>query len=712
MTGALTLDTLRELRVVPTKCSAELEALYAGAAERGNLEIVDYLTLRDLLELSGCGDEPVHALLLALFAAVRDGNLSVALTEEALARRLESFLDAAPAAAWAHRVAALKDDFCPRLMASVEHGQPKAGLPVAHAAMPLVCVTRGGARRVYFQKFFRHEESLRAQLAARLDPAGHGQPGTRQRGCARLPVAQLRRSIDDVLTKNPLMADGQPVVLDDWQKAALALGVLNKVCVISGGPGTGKTFLIFTLLRLLVRQGVAPDRIFLAAPTGRAAQRVTDFIREGLQRLRTPPGETGPDAALNSLAGSTVHRLLKYNPARGRFTHDAANPLPADVVIVDEVSMLDVVLMSRLLEALPPAASVILLGDKDQLPSVEAGAVLAGLMPPENAVAFSAATLDLLRQLFGKIELTHGQPSAGLPVAHDAVVILPHNYRSQRDLVAVAQRVNRGDASVVDELPRLTLESQASSPSSGCWLLETGADLAPWRRVLDAWAHAHYLSAADGAESYAALVARCARLDLARIEAEQAPLLPQLFARLESARVLTLVREGWRGAAGVNAYLAQRLGPHLDPHGSATVFAGAPLLIVRNDNVTRLYNGDVGVVLATRGTYRAIFQTSTGSPQQGCPWHTGGYVSFALDALPPHELAFALTVHKSQGSAYGEVLLALPSAEARRMLSREIIYTAITRARARAVICGQPAVLKQAICRALEREPLSGLWAE
>src|SRR5262249_53881665 len=167
-------------------------------------------------------------------------------------------------------------------------------------------------------------------------------------------------------------------------------GLLRDFVIISGGPGTGKTSIVFTLLRCLVRCGVAPERIALAAPTGRAAQRLSDAIHSGLDNLKTAPTDASPDAPLRNIAAHTLHHLLRYRPTRGTFRHHAENPLPAEVVIVDEVSMVGLVLLARLFQALAPSTKVILLGDKDQLPSVDAGAVLANLVPAGHEPSYSA----------------------------------------------------------------------------------------------------------------------------------------------------------------------------------------------------------------------------------------------------------------------------------------------------------------------------------
>src|SRR5581483_10257455 len=242
--------------------------------------------------------------------------------------------------------------------------------------------------------------------------------------------AALGRVLREVLAEAPLpLPDGRPLRLDREQQWALGAALSRPLTVISGGPGTGKTSLVLTLLRCLVRLGHAPERIALAAPTGRAAQRLGDALRAGLSRL---PAADAPDARLSAVSAGTLHQLLGYRPSRNLFTRHPENPVPADVVVVDEVSMVGLVLMAQLLQALAPGTRLVLLGDKDQLPSVDAGAVLASLVPDGHSAAFGA-------ELAGR--LGAAWPEVTWPVAEagglrEHVVALQTNHRSQQEIRA------------------------------------------------------------------------------------------------------------------------------------------------------------------------------------------------------------------------------------------------------------------------------------
>jgi exodeoxyribonuclease V alpha subunit len=268
------------------------------------------------------------------------------------------------------------------------------------------------------------------------------------------------------------------------------------------------------------------------------------------------------------------------------------------------------------------------------------------------------------------------------------MVLLENNYRSEQHIRTAAAAINRQYAEVVAELPRLELAELRCVETPGCFLLELAE--ANLRQLLRAWAERHYLQT-----DYRSLVSTA----IVPVELEGDARLHELFGLLNRARLLTVLREGPYGSMALNETFEELLRPQLDRGSRGQFFAGAPVLITRNDHARRLFNGDVGVILkAVDGSYRAVFARHD------------GYESFAAESLPSHEPGFALTVHKSQGSEYDEVLLLLPPAGGRRLLTKEIVYTGITRARQRALICGTPEVLRTAIARRIVRE--SGLLAQ
>ena len=671
-------DLRAALRALPAGVSPELRALYAAALERANLSLADFATIRDLVELSGCADEDILALLLAQFLALEQGSLCLRLTREGLTHILGRVVEAESAATWAARIA----------QACWKPGAFAELLGRDGAVAPLIRVERAGGDLLYFQKYRRHELTL-----AR---------GLRQRLAAPAPQSKdLESVLREVLVEKPRLdsegADAAPSALSAEQQMALGLALTRNLTVISGGPGTGKTFLVFTLLRCLARMNFRPEDICLAAPTGRAARRIKDHLTAGLRHLRTP---VDLDAVLERIEARTLHGLLGYRPSDGTFRHHAFNPLRAQVVIVDEVSMVDVVLMARLLEALPLSSRLILLGDKDQLPSIDAGAVLSTLIPGADHAGVTPQTQARLKQLFPQLP-----PLEVNPRSRDAVALLRENFRSQPHIRELATRINAGDLKAEDllqPLPPFSMDTAGrkvwpSEGVQGCWrLVPRSAAASELHQAVEAWWRRHYLEPVAGENRSFVEQVRCFPT---AAELERKGIVAALLELLDAARILTAVRRGPFGCDGINQFLLQLLRTEMGAGRGATWFAGAPLMVIRNDPARDLFNGDVGLVLAEAdGRLFAAFRRS------------GGPVMFGLDTLPALEGTFATTVHKGQGSEYRRVLIVLPPDERHALLSRELLYTAVTRAKEQVTLYGTSASLRNAIATTMQRERGEDVW--
>jgi exodeoxyribonuclease V alpha subunit len=451
---------------------------------------------------------------------------------------------------------------------------------------------------------------------------------------------------------------------DDRQARAAALALRRALLLVTGGPGTGKTTTITRLLVLRIAQaqraGTALPRIALAAPTGRAAERMA----ESLRKAATAIVASGVDAALCAAlpdSASTLHRLLGTIPDQPTFRHTADNPLPFDVIVVDEASMVDLPLMCKLVEAVADGPQLILLGDPDQLPSVEAGDVLAAILSAAGpGDALQADDAHALQPLLGDAVPVVTR-AGGL---HGNRVQLLRGYRQDADfdLAPLALAARDGDAERALSLLR-------GDDLRGVSFHEDVLDPLEARRELFL---SHWRALADASDPAGAL---------------------QLAQRL---RLLTAVREGPQGARGLNARIEELLSGRRT--GSApTYFHGRLLLVTENSYRHRLFNGDIGICLRDGGG--ALMAWFAGGED-------GGVRPFHPSALPAHESAFAMTVHKAQGSEFDEVWLQLPRFES-RVLSRELVYTALTRARTRLHLAGSAEVLRAALARHAVR--MSGL---
>ena len=494
------------------------------------------------------------------------------------------------------------------------------------AAKPLILDAAG---RLYLERLWRDEDLVARDLAARAAPRVDVEPAAL--------AASLRR----------LFAGDDPGTVG--QRRAAAVAALHGLGILCGGPGTGKTHTVARLLALLVElAGDRPPRIALAAPTGKAAQRLAESLRKSADVL--PAGFKLPDSV------PTLHRLLGLRPD-GSARHDADHPLACDLLLIDEASMVDLPLLARTLRALPATARLILLGDPNQLASVEAGAVLGELCAGAGGYSVAGAA---------RIEAATGDaaPGGGSGGIGDAIALLTHSYRFDGGgaIGRLAAAVNAGDADAALALLR----------AGGAVRFE----------AIDTPAA---LNARIGAHVAPALQVRFETADPAFA-----------LARFGGFQVLTALRDGVFGVAGVNAAIERALRRRGLIRGEGANYPGRPLLVGSNDYALGLFNGDLGLLLPdASGALRAWFAGPDGAPRLLTPTR-----------LPAHESAYALTVHKSQGSEFEDVLLILPP-QPNPLLTRELIYTAITRARDGVTVWGSAATLTAAIGRRLERD--SGL---
>ncbi|MCV2350214.1 exodeoxyribonuclease V subunit alpha [Paucibacter sp. Y2R2-4] len=507
-------------------------------------------------------------------------------------------------------------------------------------------VLRGS--KLYLRRYWAYEQRVAAQLLARATVG------------PRADTTQVRQWLDRMF---PSAGESAPL---DWQKLACGVAVAGRLSVITGGPGTGKTYTAARLLALLF--AIDPDaqrlRVGLAAPTGKAAARLKQSIESALSQLQ---GQLGVSLDLQKLAGQmgaarTLHALLGARPDTRKLRADAAHPLPLDVLIVDEASMIHLEMMAALLDAMPPGGRLILLGDKDQLASVEAGAVLGDLCRdaelgrylPRTAAYAAAVTGQTLPNEF---LLPAGEGAS--PLAQQTVM-LRESRRFGGPIGQLALAVNRGDARQAQQLlsegqDQVLLNVQAASAEAAVRLALQGRP-----------------GAEGGYRSYLKLLAQ--RPGTA--EAFASWVLAVLTA-FERFRLLCAVREGDWGTEGLNLAVERALIADGLLSKRGEWYEGRPVMVTRNDAGLGVFNGDIGIVLRPQGQDEA----AGGSNRLRAYFSDGQSLrSVAVSRLADVETAFALTVHKSQGSEFEHTVLVLP-AEGGGGLTRELVYTGITRAR-------------------------------
>ena len=540
-----------------------------------------------ICRLTGSDDEALRLVVGSLSAAVGRGDICLDLAD----------------------VAGLDETDCAALLYSTT----VVGTPGEFK--PLVLDAAG---RLYLYRYWQYERDLAESI---------------QRLCGDRPAVAASVLQTGLARLFPRQESGT-----DWQQVAAATALRSRFAVISGGPGTGKTSTVVKILALLLEQpGSDNMRIALAAPTGKAAARLQESIHAYCNSLQ--PGTVL--AARFPAAVTTIHRLLGVIPASCRFRHDSGNHLPFEVVVIDEASMVPLPLLSKVLAALAPQARLLLLGDRDQLSSVEAGAVLGDICATGETHSFSAEFADFAAAVTGAT-LPPEHVAAEVPLLADAVVVLQKNYRFGADsgIGAVSSAINAGaGAAALDLLktgryPDVRLQPVPEQPELEAHLAE--AVVAGYRDYL--------------AEKHPATA----------------------LSLFDSFRVLCALRQGSYGAAGINQAIEGCLAARglITPHREW--YQGRPVMITRNDYSRRLFNGDIGITLPdpdSAGQLAVFFRSADGGVRKISPHR-----------LPAHETVYAMTVHKSQGSEFERLLLIMPPFDS-QVLTREILYTGMTRAR-------------------------------
>ncbi len=484
------------------------------------------------------------------------------------------------------------------------------------------------------------------------------------------PRRDVSISITDLLAD--LAARPGTGALSAEQMHAVELALSGSLTVVTGGPGTGKTLVAAAIVRGFARLGVPPVQIALAAQTGKAANRLTEVIGQQLRAVASP-ADADRVLAASPPAGQTLHRLLGY---RGDgFAHHAKSPLPVGALIIDEASMIDLELMDAVLDALPANVPLVLVGDAHQLPAIDAGQILADLAEPGGV---AAARVGLLEHSFRM----NAEDPAG------------------RAVYQAARAIHAGEAHKLTDKAGLAIHRTSGTLAwhGAEWVEPGGKPLETVHEVARTLWH-HF----DGPHAQQLANSTVFRFEDGRIAPEQATELEDLWKLLGRARVLTVTRGLPTGSIALNGFIHDLALDSMTVTGRPEFVPGEPVMITANDYQRGLFNGDQGIIIradegANGHRYRAVFRVY------------GQLVPFAIEALRDRlELAWALTVHKSQGSELDALALVLPEEENLPLLTRELLYTGVTRARHSAVLVGT----KQAIAAAGKRVALrhSGLAA-
>lgn len=467
-------------------------------------------------------------------------------------------------------------------------------------------------------------------------------------------------------------------IATDWQKVACAIAATKGFSVITGGPGTGKTTTVTKLLAILQSlYKTAPLSIKLVAPTGKAAARLSESILGAKDKLTNIPADI---KTLIPESAQTIHRLLGVKPFTNKFRHNKANPLHLDVLIIDEASMVDLSLMAKLIEALPAHARLILLGDKDQLASVDTGSVMSDLcqgLVLGQTPGYSPARCDELNNLCfnGEAKLI-AQSNSAFKLA-DCIAFLQHSYRfdAQSGIGQLALAVNTNNTGVLNYVEQESVEGRFKDV-----ILDYDFIAKPIEKLVKSAAskYTHYLS----------LIAQGASV-------------AEVHKAFASYQLLAAVREGDYGVNSLN----QRIERVLQQQGLITLspnqrhYTGMPIMVSQNDYQLKLFNGDIGILMPDEsGQLKALFIDEQGNQR-----------AFSPARLPAHDKVYVMTIHKSQGSEFSYTAMVLPPLKQARMgINRQLVYTGITRAKNTFELVADKKVLLLAMNKSVSRA--SGLY--
>lgn len=578
-----------------------------------DIEAIDYFLAKQIAKQLACDHLDVFHLLMALSASLRQGHSCLPISSIA-------------GLLWASE--------CDESGVLVKAGYQFAEVQELAAILVQLKITATERQpvvfdqeKLYLRRYFLLEQELAECIKAR-------------QGVNLL--ADVKQKADCLATLFPDSV-GQSEI--DWQLIAVANALVRKFAVIAGGPGTGKTYTVTKLLAALLMLSPDPIDIKMVAPTGKAAQRLSESMVNSVNNFS---GQIAPEVlAKIPLQAQTIHRLLGVIPNSVQFKHHQDKRLNCDVLIIDEVSMVDLALMTRLFRALDDNCQVIMLGDADQLPSVMAGSVLADIAPRPH-LGYSVDVVNYLVDVTQQtVAVNTTQPCAD----HLTLLTKSRRFDGEGGIGKLAKAVICGD-----DQSSWQLLSDGNSHVADAYLLS----------VQDNWLAAL-------AQQYYQPIFACADIKDA-------------FAYLHQFRILCATRQGELGVKALNEKITALLHLNGQQHQQG-IFHGQPIMISENHYPIGLYNGDTGIIWRNEhGHLMAVFEDA----EQGYRW-------IMPSRLPQFETVYAMTIHKTQGSEFAHVVMVLPEQADNKLLSRELLYTGITRAKQRIAVVSSKNVWQQAV---------------
>ncbi len=638
--------------------SKETSEILEKGIDKFNLNASDFYTIIDLINYSEVEDQSqkniLVYILLLIFSSLKEGSLCLKINSINIKNKLDLITESS--------------DYSKKIIMDFIFNIKnfKNIITGDHLKyMPIIYQKKDNDILLYFEKYLSYEKKLKYEIDR-----------------------FLQNNLDDDLKSidQNIIDDLKKSKLNNKQKIAILLSLIKNFTIISGGPGTGKTYIIYFLIKSFLKKGISFERIKLAAPTGKSAERLTESIKKNIN----DNDEKKDD--LIKLEGETIHRLLKYSNIKNDFIYNEKNKLPLEVIIIDEVSMVDIVLMSKLLASVPDKAKVIFLGDKDQLPSIEAGSVLAELIPHDCEEIFS----DYIKIISNKYKTGNYKSKM-----QDRIIILEESYRSNDAIKNFSDNINLQKLELINKISKIEKEKIFINNENILFVESLyhnllNHNLNDFRSLIETWSLNYYFNKLSNYEKNIHKI----KNELINNENKNnyKNIFDDFFNNLVKSKILTVLKEGPFGSTKINLFIKELFRDKLGIY-DGNYFSGLPIIVTQNDYSLKLFNGDSGMIIKDNsGILKVIFKKSN------------DYIILPLDILHSFEIAFSITIHKSQGSEYNDILIVLPDDENNPILTKEILYTGITRARDKVVIYGKEDILKKTISKRIVRDSGINLW--
>lgn len=601
--------------IIFLKCPPPLKSLVENASQALPLLHLDFFTLFDFCEWEPQIIQSVlPAVVLSLFAQHNVGSTCLNLSDPLLLEDLK-LLGVSKA-----------EKLIAKLISDIRAGKFKKIISDQTANfLPLFLIERDGFNYLYANKNWDAENKINQKLKSYV----------RMKSKVEVPANQ---AILDEIYKN------SPREFNADQKRAIEFSLLHAFVILTGGPGTGKTFALTGILRALLRSGVGVNEIALAAPTAKAANRMNESISENIKRISTL---TKKEEQLFSLKGTTIHRLLGLSTHVSESQYSELYPLPFKILVIDEASMIDLYLMKALINSIDTNQTrLILIGDKDQLPSVDEGAVFSDLI--------------------GNNSLNN-------------VVTLSESYRSHGKLLTFIKNVNnkvKGKNIAIPIFPSIEVFLKVYDEPVGLLELNT-LSKEQYVHEINYWVKLHFLDAI---------------LKFSDVQTLEPDKIKSYLNLMNEAKILSVINNGIYGVEGINQICIHEIVSNSSILKSGHYFHGMPIQILKNNNFIELFNGDIGVVMKVEGrNFQAVFMINN------------QIKVFALEKLPSFQMSFATTVHKGQGSEYDHVLLVCPPEGVESVASKQLLYTGISRAKKKCLILSDKIDLQKSFDNDIKR---------